>query len=449
MTDHRREVHRSQTSKGAFLLSRTDSPPTPDSPDEQTVSAISVKEGFPDAMDEARLLVAAMEMLAPIDRFGTLVVRVDDINHLPNPNGAILDLARIIDEMCKGAEGVWGLLDHHVFGCFFPSCDEAVCQKTADRIRRRLADSRPETVTIGIAVYPTIVYEKFDILSNAKKALDHAEFFGPDSCVAFDSVSLNISGDKLYQDGDMDGALAEFNLALTLDPENVNVHNSLGVCHGVRGDLEMALGAFQVAMGIDPSEIMAIYNTGYIHLMQGDYAKALDYFQRAGNLDRDIFELNFQTGRVLIELDRPSDAAKHLEHAIVLNPRSGTAYRYLGDCYTALDRLPAAASAYNTALKLRPDDATAVSSLGYCYEMQGQNAEIALVFCQNAIEMEPENGLFHHRLGRILYNRGRMEAALAEFETALECGHDSSDDILKTKESLSTIDEKENIEYSG
>ncbi len=448
MTDHRREVHRSKTSKGAFLLSKTDIHAKTDAPDESPVSDLPVKEKFPDALDKHALIEAAMKLLAPANAFGAIVVRIDDLGKIAAPEAVIQDTADVLDTECRKSGGLWGIIDRHVFACFLPGFNEPRCQTAAESIRRQLADTRKETVSFGIAVYPTIVYGKEDIFDNAVKALDHAEFFGPASCVAFDSVSLNISGDTYYQDGDIDKAMEEYNLALTLDPENINVHNSIGVCHGVKGDLDMALGAFRIALRLDSNEKLALYNAGYIHLLKGAYSTALEFFERAGRQDENIFELNFQTGRALLELDRPLEAVKHLERAITLNDKSGITHRYLGDCYTVLDRTADAASAYQNALKLRPDDAAAISSLGYTYEIQQQNAEIALMFCQKATEMEPGNGLFHHRLGRIYFNRNLLEEALAEFETAMECGHNSAEYIQKTRILLTETNEKQRIHHS-
>jgi hypothetical protein len=45
------------------------------------------------------------------------------------------------------------------------------------------------------------------IVTNAEKALDHAGFFGPGTITGFDAVSLNISGDRRYQAGDIAGAI--------------------------------------------------------------------------------------------------------------------------------------------------------------------------------------------------------------------------------------------------
>jgi len=84
----------------------------------------------------------------------------------------------------------------------------------AKKIRKELAGRCRETVSIGLASHPTLAYTKRQVIENAYKALDHAAFFGPGSCVAFDAVSLNISGDNRYHEGDIPGAIEEFKLAL-------------------------------------------------------------------------------------------------------------------------------------------------------------------------------------------------------------------------------------------
>ncbi len=450
MTDDQSEIHRSQTASRAFLYSRTEKE-KPDAPaeapaeapadtdgqaaaEQQTPADLSVTRHFPQAVtNEPALMEAAMAHLADVSQFSAIVIRVDDIHNLVDPDAVIGDTAAVIDALCNSADGLWGMVEAHIFGCFLPDHDEAACRSAADSIKQKLAERRSQTVTIGIAEYPTLEYDKSAILTNAKKALDHAEFFGPDSCVAFDAVSLNISGDQYYQAGDIDAAIEEFKLALRLDPQNINVHNSLGVCYGVKGELDNALSAFQTVIDLHPEDPMALYNAGYVHMLKGDPETALRFFQHAGRLDGDIFELNFQTGRVLLEQGKPDAAKPYIEHAVGLQPDSGAAYRYLGDCYAAAGQTDDAVNAYKTALKRRPEDAAAISALGYCYERQGQNAEIALMFARQATDMEPENGLFHFRLGWIYYNRNEPENALAAFESARECGYDGQSYIEKTR----------------
>ena len=63
-----------------------------------------------------------------------------------------------------------------------------------------------QTISLGVAVTPCGGYTNLEIITNAQKALDHASFLGPSTVALFDSVSLNISGDKRFESGDLDGA---------------------------------------------------------------------------------------------------------------------------------------------------------------------------------------------------------------------------------------------------
>ncbi len=426
-------IHPHRMSNGDFLFSRTRPETEAGQEEKETVISLDrLRQAYPELLTDNGLVDAARQKLMAFDRFGALVIRIDDLNYLMAPDDLMLDLVRTVDTICGKHDGIWGILEHGLTGCFFPEKDEKQCTLIAESIKKELAGTHKETLTAGIAIFPTISYQKGHILKNALKALDHAEFLGPDACVAFDSISLNISGDKCYQEGDIDEAVAEFERALQLDPKNINVHNSLGVCLGMKGKLDRALAQFELAIGFAPDEVMAIYNAGYVHFLKKEFDKALQYLLRSRKIDPDLFEPAIQTGRVLLEMNRPEKAKKFLAHAAGLNPGSGAAFRLLGDCCVLLDQPAEAVAAYNTALKINPEDAAALSALGFYYEMQNQNADIALLFCRQATEILPDNGLFHHRLGRLYLNRKEYEPAMAEFTRAADLGHDSAEYVKKT-----------------
>jgi tetratricopeptide (TPR) repeat protein len=374
----------------------------------------------------------ALKMLYSVEQFSAFVVAIDGIKHLIDPNDAMISLAKALDSLCRSQSGLWGLLDHDMLGCFLPGKDDEECRQAARALQETLSKTRNETISIGIAAYPTISYKKSQILDNAKKALDHASFFGPESCVAFDSVSLNISGDKYYQSGDLETAMEEFQLALKLDSKNVNVLNSLGVCYGIKHQLDTALECFKIAYCLDPNEIMPVYNAGYVHFLKQEYAEALEYFLTAGRLDSSVFELTIQTGRVYLLLNQPLAAKKYLETAAKLNPKSAAAFRLLGESCAIQDLLSDATAAYKTCLKLNPDDCAAQSALGYLYEMQEKNPDIALMFCKQAAENDPGNGLYLHRLGRLYFNRKLFTEAADAFHKATDAGFDSQEYLEKT-----------------
>jgi len=419
-----------------FLLAKSDPEPATDVFSLENFSVETIHSEFPDILNAEEFFQKGMAHVAELAQFGAIVFQIDDLANILNPSERMLALIRQADILCKETDGLWGLTDNHRVGIFLKQTDEAGCLATADRVQKTFARETGKTLTAGVAIYPTISYDKSRVLENAAKALAHAEFFGPDSCVAFDAVSLNISGDQYYQKGDIDGAMQEYNLALILDPENMNVHNSMGVCHGVRGDLDEALASFKTAMRLDPKEIMPIYNAGYVYMLKKEYNTALEHFQKAEKLDPEVYELAFQTGRAHLDTSAPGSAVKYLETATRLNPKSCSAFRLLGDCYHMLDRLTDAINAYKAVLKVNSEDASALSGLGFIYEIQGQNADIALMLCQRGSENAPENALFRHRLGRIYFNRNQLDEALEEFQKAQELGYDSTHYIEQTMKHL-------------
>jgi tetratricopeptide (TPR) repeat protein len=429
MTTHLNPVLRSRGAADQFLFSRTEAirPEAKIAP-ESFSGGDRLSSVFPDAASGKEFVDRSLNLLSSFFTFSAMVIKIDRFaDDIPcgTMEEILLSTARSIDSCCKPHEGMWGRLDHDRFGCFLPDINVSACSRIAEKIRRTLSESIQETVSIGIAGYPTINYGRSQILENAQKALDHAAFLGPDSLVSFDSVSLNISGDNYYGGGDVLTAIEEFKRALMLDPSNVNVHNSLGVCYGMMGDLEKAYEEFETAAWLDSDEFMAVYNMGIVSMLKEDRQRALERFIEAHRLGKDVFEINFQTGKLYLEMNQPENARPFLEKAVMLKSDNGAAFRKLGDCAAALEDTVRAIWAYKSAVKLNPNDAPALSAMGFLFDRQGENPEISTTFCLQSVRVCPDNGLFRHRLGELYLKQNRHEEALQEFEAALRLGHDS------------------------
>lgn len=341
-------------------------------------------------------------------------------------NRSLGHLAQAIDAISASHGGLWGTMaGNGTFGCIFPGENGHTCRMLSKKLKKGLPDNLADYVCIGIASYPTINFNRRQILPNAQKALEHALLMGAGATVILDAVSLNISGDKHYQAGDYDKAGKDFQLALKLDPFNVNIHNSLGVCYGMTGRPEKALEAFETAIWLDPQEVMAIHNAGITYQMMGDSDKAIALLEQASSIDDSIFETALHTGILLLKRDRPHQGATYLEQAVQLSPETAFAWRCLGDCYGKLDMSDKAVRAYKQAIKRNPEDAEALSALGYLYCLNHRNLEIAAVFCRQSTLLEPENGMFHQRLGQIYLAQNKKEEALKAFQRAQALGTNS------------------------
>jgi len=431
-----KKLSRIRSSTRQFLVFKTDSKPAEDKTERAPLAGLDdLSFEFTDILSGKSFADSAADRLKSSLKFCAMAIGVDNSNPEENLSGhgpiddKRVDVARTIDVLCKSENGMWGRVDHDSFGCFFSEKDAAEGLLLAKRVHERLEEHPNEAVIIGLASYPALNFTKSQILENARKALVHAAFFGPGSTVSFDAVSLNISADKLYQEGDINEAIKEFKNGLLLDPSNVNIRNSLGVCYGVLGDFEKAMEEFETAIWLDPIEIMAIYNLGLVNLLMGHKDKALELFLEADHEGEEVFEVVFQIGKLYLETEKPEKGREFLEKAVRLRPESGIGFRYLGQCYATLNKTDKAVPAYKKAVKLNPNDSHSLSALGYLFEVQDENSEIATVFCKKSIEISPENGLFRHRLGRLYLKQNQLEDALKEFIEATKLGHDSTEFI--------------------
>ncbi len=413
-----------------FLLSQTitrDAEEKPAAEDGRIRTALTAV--FPDLLWGDGLREASQGRLAAAGLFAAAAIRLDEIAE-PRPDGESphVAVAAELEADGRGTDRFWGLVQSDLLICLLPGRTPAEALEWAEGFQARVRSNTGRTVTIGVAAHPTVDHAAHATLDNACKAVDHAAFFGPGSRVVFDAVSLNISGDKHFERGDTAGAIREFELALRLDPSNVNVRNSLGVCYGVLGDYDKALAQFAEAVALEGREYMAVYNMGLAHWLRGDKDKALEHLLKAHDLREDVFEILYQTGRLTMELAQPRKARKFLEQAARLRPRAAGVFRQMGDCYAALGLTDKAISAYKKSIRQNPGDPLSLSALGCLFDEKGENPEISLMFCRESVRLAPQNPLFRRRLGVLYAKQNRLTEALAEFEAAAGLGLDTTAD---------------------
>jgi len=443
MTESQQKLYTDRSSARQFLFYKTDSKIHEIKYDAKfSASQTGLSDEFPGMLTGKEFIDHALAKLNSSLKFGAMVIRIDNIFHSNEESGKekapeiLVKIAKIIDKICKDEKGLWGQIGYDMLGWFCFEKNDNSCMELAHKAQKDVEKLHNETVSIGIASYPTTNFNNHQIIDNALKALDHAVFFGPNSSVAFDAVSLNISGDKLYQKGDINGAINEFKTGLMLDPLNVNIHNSLGVCYGVLGSFEKAKKEFETAVWLDSNEGMALYNSGLANLLMDNKDKALELFLEAESIGENVFEVEFQLGKLYLESGKPEKGKKHLEKAVGLKAESGAAFRCLGDCNKAINKIDEAIVSYKKAIKLNPNDADSLSTLGYLFDIKDENAEIATIFCRQSAEISPDNGLFRHRLGRLYFKQNQYEDALKEFQKANDLGCDSIEFIDKLNDLL-------------
>ncbi len=299
---------------------------------------------------------------------------------------------------------------------------------------------------IGVAGYPFLGKEPAETIDMAVKALDHASFPKAEPVVFFDAVSLNVSGDRFYNRGDLDSAAEEYRQALKVDPENINIINSLGACYGQMERLAEAVELFEKAVGLAPEDYMTWFNLGQVKQRLGSHEEALQDLQKAHEINPDDFAVRFALGRLYLTLGRYSRAAVMLEKAGRSPEASPGLYRWLGEALAGAGRAGEAIRAFKKAVKVNPDDAQSISWLGRLFLDQTNDREVALSLTRQAVELENDNGLFRSRLGWALLKNDRAEEALLQFKEALNLEERSGDVLLGLAKTLIALGRKEEAE---
>jgi len=324
------------------------------------------------------------------------------------------------------------------------NCNEKQALSWANSFNRKLKGLGKGSLTMGIAVYPMHHFKKSDTIMNAKKALLHTKFYGPGTVTIFDAVSLNVSGDIYYREGDLRRAVKEYRAGLALESTNSNLLNSLGEAYAQMNRHKEAIGYFQQAVEIDTGNYMALFNLGVVYYKMEEDEQAIEYFARAQAVTESLrlggekssagYELSHDLllplGRLYCRTGRYKEAVELLADSIEaggegVNQASrkcvnrGGLLRYLGKAYKGLGMNAAAIAVLQRAINHNPRDATSLSLLGelYCQEKQGN--EIALSLCRQAVELDDSRWDHWYRLGRVLFLGGDIEQARKSLQESI------------------------------
>jgi tetratricopeptide (TPR) repeat protein len=304
-------------------------------------------------------------------------------------------------------------------GIYLPGADINAAEERGSSIRELVKSELSTTVQMGISGHPCPGFAKRDMLDNARKALAHTGFFGPNTQTLFDAVSLNISGDRLYESGRVEEAVQEFKRALTLDRDNVNVTNSLGVCYAQMGKLKEAVAEFSRVTELEPNDFMAQYNLGCGLLSLERVDEAESAFSRAAELEPDNAAAYFQLAKLGKKQNRLEEAIAHLKRTVELKPSWAKAWRLYGEYFLEQGSDDEAMNAFKRALKINGKDAEALSGLAVLYGRAELNQEIAISLSRRSVELEPNNMLFVQRLVELLLQYRELDEALALCEQAM------------------------------
>lgn len=240
---------------------------------------------------------------------------------------------------------------------------------------------------------------------------------------------LHISlGYTLGLKNDWDGEITEQREAIRLNPNNDNAHLDLGVALSNKDDQDGAIAEYREAIRINPNNDQAHFNLGNRLSHKDNWEAAVPEYRAAVRLDPKNAPWHTTLGLALTHLKDWSGAVAEYRESIRLNPNDEDTHLDLGVALSQLDDQDGAIAEYREAIRLNPKDEQAHINLGnrlsYRKDYDGAAAEYG-----EAVRLNSNNHLAHYLLGTAYEHKGDRQGAWEQYRTAYQM--DPKDDTYK------------------
>ena len=129
------------------------------------------------------------------------------------------------------------------------------------------------------------------------------------------------------------------------------------------GKTEEALAAFNHAIELDPNNAQALYGRGLLYQGEKQHEQAIDDFTAANGLKPQQAEPLLGRAVSYLALDKSREAAADLDEAVQADPQNAQIWSTRGQAYERLGDKTKAAESYGRAINLRRRDEAARNGL--------------------------------------------------------------------------------------
>lgn len=239
--------------------------------------------------------------------------------------------------------------------------------------------------------------------SDYKRAIDYYQRgleLNPD-----DIDMLNSLGMAYYSSGQYQQAINTYKKAVDIDPENPDIFGRLAAAYTRAGSNEEAIAAYKKAIDIGSKNPDTLLGLAGLYNSMGKAQEAADYYKKAVELNPNAYDIALAY--------RAQQDILSGEQALKLNPNDFDTMMKLGDAYYFLKQYKQAAGYYQKIADADPNRTDILEKLGdlYCLRRDYQKG---MTYFQKALEVNPAD------TARMFGKIGRAYAMLKDFTQALD-----------------------------
>jgi tetratricopeptide (TPR) repeat protein len=261
-------------------------------------------------------------------------------------------------------------------------------------------------------------------LQEAMADFNYAIRLRPDQADAYYNRSI-IKG----RIGDYQGEVEDINKVLTLRPEDDNAYNSRGIAKSMLGDWNGAIVDYTKSIALNKTNANAYYNRAIILFESKKYLDALNDFNKSISLAPDAESYN-RRANVKCRLKDFKGAFDDYSEAIKSDTNNYVALINRGYLKFDLKDYKSAIEDYDHALKIKPDYALAYYNRGQAKGKLG-DLEGEINDYTKAIEYQPDYESAYTERGIAKYEIGDRAGGCQDLNQAVKLGSDQAYNQLK------------------
>lgn len=218
--------------------------------------------------------------------------------------------------------------------------------------------------------------------------------------------------------GEWDQAIADFNRAVTADPEDPIPHKDLVYAYEEKGALRQAIAELDELVRLNPQAPQAYISRGTDYERLGDYTNALGDFDTVLRLNPQEPEAYVGRAYALLKTRDFDRAISNLDEALELDPKNFDALANRGYAFRAKGEFAEAIRDLTAAIRLEPTNIWAYGTRGAAYESESNYGK-ALADFDTILRLNPKQARGYYFRGRAWTGQGQYARALSDFETAV------------------------------
>jgi tetratricopeptide (TPR) repeat protein len=215
-------------------------------------------------------------------------------------------------------------------------------------------------------------------------------------------ITVGLSMLTWLQIGHWKNSIELFTHALQYTSGNYVMHNNLGICLADEGDFDGAIAEFEKALAIAPNYKRSQYNLGNSLLAKGEIKASIKHYQEALRIDPGYVKARYNLGIALMYAGRHDESISQYYEVLKLSPNFEDARKLLGIQLACLGRFEEAIPQFSEIVKYSPDAENAQFDLGVVFASQGRMGE-AITHLSKALHKQPSDEIVMHEVQK--YNR--------------------------------------------